>query len=148
MDWRQAVAEIHLTPALALGLRGLGAYSHLLVIYFLHRASFDPEADLLQRPRGIPDSPEVGVFALRSPRRPNPIGVTVVELLGIDGPVLKVRGLDAVDGTPVLDLKPYVPARDRVEDARAPAWSTRSSSRSSGPGQAPAGGETCGDDLA
>jgi tRNA-Thr(GGU) m(6)t(6)A37 methyltransferase TsaA len=72
------------------------------VFYFHHAQGFD----LLQHPRRDTARPRRGVFALRSPRRPNPIGVTVVDLLSVEGNVLRVRGLDAIDGTPVLDLKP------------------------------------------
>ena len=66
--------------------------------------------------------PLVGAFAQRAKHRPNPIGITAVEILAAEGNVLTVRGLDAIDGTPVLDIKPYLPAFDRVDDARVPAW--------------------------
>ena len=65
---------------------------------------------------------EVGVFAQRTKYRPNPIGVTAVRVTGIEGNVIKVRGLDAMDGTPVLDLKPYIPPFDRVDDVKLPPW--------------------------
>ena len=77
---------------------------------------------MLRRPRGMEDMHEVGVFAQRTKFRPNPIGVTAVKLLGIAGNVVKVRGLDALDGTPVLDLKPYLPPFDRVDDVKMPPW--------------------------
>jgi len=124
-DWGSVVAEIHLDPALAAGLRGLDQFSHLLVIFFIHAASFDPATDLVRRPRGRADLPEVGIFAQRAKHRPNPLGLTAVRLLGVDGPVLRVQGLDAIDGTPVLDLKPYFPAFDRVADAVTPEWVDR-----------------------
>jgi tRNA-Thr(GGU) m(6)t(6)A37 methyltransferase TsaA len=75
----------------------------LLVVFVFHRAE---GYNLLQHPRGDRGRPQRGVFALRSPNRPNPIGITEVELLAIEGNILTVRGLDALDGTPVLDLKP------------------------------------------
>jgi tRNA (Thr-GGU) A37 N-methylase len=66
--------------------------------------------------------PEIGIFAQRAKHRPNPIGLTAVRLLSVAGNVLTVRGLDAIDGSPVLDIKPYFPAFDRVDDANAPEW--------------------------
>jgi tRNA-Thr(GGU) m(6)t(6)A37 methyltransferase TsaA len=100
---RSAVSRIVVDPELTDGLSGLEAGGRLLVLYWLHRA--EPGA-LLQHPRGDTERPVRGVFALRSPNRPNPIGATEVELIARKGNVLEVRGLDAIDGTPVLDLKP------------------------------------------
>ncbi len=121
--WAKVESAIHLDPELAGGLQGLAGFSHVLVVFFLDRAQgFDPAKQLLRRPRGRDDLQEVGVFAQRTKFRPNPIGITAVELLGIDGNVLKVRGLDALDGTPVLDIKPYMPPFDRMEDVKMPPW--------------------------
>ena len=102
-----AVSTIELDPRYAQALAGLEAYRHILVLYFMDRARRDL---VIQVPRhsGLAQ----GTFALRSPARPNPIAASVVELLGIDGILLKVRGLDCLDGTPLLDLKPYRPAVD------------------------------------
>ncbi|GIV97214.1 MAG: tRNA (N6-threonylcarbamoyladenosine(37)-N6)-methyltransferase TrmO [Herpetosiphonaceae bacterium] len=116
------VSEIVIDEAYAAGLRGLDQFSHILVIFWMHQASFDPSRDLLRRPRGRDDMPELGLFAQRARHRPNPIGITAVELLEVSEPILRVRGLDAIDGTPVLDIKPYVPLFDRVEHARIPGW--------------------------
>jgi tRNA (adenine37-N6)-methyltransferase len=122
-NWATVDSEIHLDPEYAAGLQGLEGFSHVLVIFFLDRAQgFDRKTQLLRRPRGMEDMHEVGVFAQRTKYRPNPIGVTAVKLLGIDGNVVRVRGLDALDGTPVLDIKPYMPPFDRVEDVRMPPW--------------------------
>jgi tRNA (adenine37-N6)-methyltransferase len=123
-NWGQVIAEIRLAEHLADGLRGLDQFSHLLVIFWMHQSSFDA-ADLLRRPRGRVDMPLLGMFAQRAKHRPNPIGVTAVELLGISGSTLTVRGLDAIDGTPVLDIKPYVPAFDQVAGAAVPEWIER-----------------------
>ena len=121
--WAKVESEIHLDPALARGLQGLAGFSHVLVVFFLDRAQgFDPAKQLLRRPRGREDMQEVGVFAQRTKFRPNPLGITAVQLLGIDGNVLKVRGLDALDGTPVLDIKPYMPPFDRMDDVKMPPW--------------------------
>lgn len=73
-----------------------------MVVFYFHRSQ---GYDLCQHPRGDQSRPQRGVFALRSPRRPNPIGVTEVELMAVERNVLRVRGLDAINGTPVLDLK-------------------------------------------
>ena len=100
---RAAVSRIVIDPALAEGLSGLEPGARLLVVFAFHRAA---EYELLQHPRGDTSRPRRGVFALRSPRRPNPIGVTEATLLAVDGNVLRVRDLDAINGTPVLDLKP------------------------------------------
>ena len=120
--WGTVVAEIHLAPDLAPGLMGLETFSHALVVFQMHLSTFDPATDLRRHPRGRPDWPLVGIFAQRAKHRPNPIGVSAVRVLGIAGGVLRVQGLDAVDGTPVLDIKPYFPAFDRVETPRVPDW--------------------------
>ena len=96
-------SRITLNPEYSPGLSGLEREPRILVVFAFHKSE---GWDLLQHPRGDPTREKRGVFALRSPRRPNPIGVTEVELLGIQNNTLTVRGLDAVDGTPVLDLKP------------------------------------------
>lgn len=100
---RAAESRIVLRPGLAEGLQDLDKEQRVLVIFHFHRSQ---GFELLQHPKGDTDRPKRGVFALRSPRRPNSIGVTEVELLEVRENVLVVRGLDAIDGTPVLDLKP------------------------------------------
>ena len=100
---RSVEARIILDPSLVEGLKGLELCRQIMVIFYFHRSE---GYDLLQHPRGDQSQPKRGVFALRSPQRPNPIGVTVAELVGIKGNVLRIRGLDAINGTPVLDLKP------------------------------------------
>ena len=122
-NWASVESEIHLEPQYAGGLRGLEQFSHIMVVFYLDQiGAFDPRTQLLRRPRGMEKMEEVGVFAQRTKYRPNPIGVTAVALLGQSGNVLKVRGLDALDGTPVLDIKPYIPEFDRVAEPRTPAW--------------------------
>ncbi len=99
---RASESRIVLNPDLVAGLQGLEPGQKVMVIFYFHRSH---DFELLQYPRGDRTLSRRGVFALHSPRRPNPIGVTVVELLSVDKNVLTVRGLDAFDGTPVLDLK-------------------------------------------
>ena len=124
-DWGGVVAEIHLADRLASGLVGLEQFSHVVVVFFMHQSSFDSTTDLVRRPQGRSDMPESGIFAQRAKHRPNPIGITAVELINVRGNVLTVKGLDAIDGTPVLDIKPYFPAFDRVEKALVPEWVDR-----------------------
>ena len=121
-NWGKVVAEIHLLDSLAPGLKGIEQFSHVVVIFFMHRSTFDPATDLMRRPQGRSDMPLVGIFAQRAKHRPNPIGITTVRLVQVQGNVLKVKGLDAIDGTPVLDIKPYLPAFDCPPDATNPEW--------------------------
>lgn len=109
---RGDVSEIKIVPELADGLYRLEESEYLLVLFYFDRSE---GFELRVHPKGDENNPLVGVFASRSPRRPNPIGATVVKLLRIDGNVLTVSGLDAWEGTPVLDIKP-----DRRREALEP----------------------------
>lgn len=121
-DWSGVRSRIVLREELAPALAGLAGFSHVIVVCWLDRVS-DEERRLGQvHPAGDPSLPARGVLSLRTHHRPNPIGVSVVTLEGIDGAVVRVRGLDAVDKTPVLDIKPYIPHYDSVPDARLPGW--------------------------
>ena len=102
-ELRASLSRIVLAPDFMEGLTGLEPGMEVLVLFVFHRAE---GCDLLQHPRGDRSRPKRGVFTLRSPRRPNPIGLTEVEVVSIEGNVLAVRGLDAFHGTPVLDIKP------------------------------------------
>lgn len=114
----QFVAEIKIFEEYLDGLRGLEEYSHIIVIWVLDRRR---RVTLLSHPHGDPSAPLVGVFATRSPNRPTPIGLTVVELVRIDGSSIFVRGLDAWTGTPILDIKPY-DYYDHVNSLHVPDW--------------------------
>ena|SRR5579872_702586 len=98
-----AEGYLEIEPQFELGLTDIEGFSHLIVLWTFHRAD---GLDLLVTPPT--DNRAHGVFATRSPRRPNPIGLTVVELLGRQGSRLQVRGVDMLDGTPILDIKPYL----------------------------------------
>jgi tRNA-Thr(GGU) m(6)t(6)A37 methyltransferase TsaA len=98
-----AEGVLELRPELEAGLTDIEGFSHLFVIWVFHRSE---GSELLATPPT--DERPHGVFATRSPQRPNPIGLTVVELLGREGPRLRVRGVDMLDGSPVLDIKPYL----------------------------------------
>ena len=123
-DWKGVVSEIIVEPPLAAGLEGLERYSHVIVIYWADRAADPADMALRVRYKGNPDYPMVGVFASRSPYRPNPIALKVARLLERKDNVLKVEGLDALDGTPVLDIKPYIPGYDSPEGATSPQWNS------------------------
>jgi tRNA-Thr(GGU) m(6)t(6)A37 methyltransferase TsaA len=107
-----AVCTIVVDPRWTAGLSGLETVSHVVVLYWMDRARRDL---VLQAPRHYAE--RRGTFALRSPVRPNPIAVSVARLVGIDGNTLSVVGLDCVDDTPLLDLKPYFASTDSVPDA-------------------------------
>ena len=121
-NWGHVQSEIHLDLLYTEGLKKLEEFSHIVVVFYMNRAAFVPSEHLLRRPRAQANQPEIGVFAQRTKFRPNPIGITAVRLLGINGGVLTVQALDALDGTPVLDLKPYLPVFDKVEAAIVPGW--------------------------
>lgn len=119
------ISEIVIAPGLVEALDGLEEFSHLIVLYWMHQAATGG-VPLKVHPRGKAELPLVGLFATRSPRRPNPLGKTVVRLLERRENILKVEGLDAIDGTPVIDIKPYLPEYDSVAEARVPRWVTQS----------------------
>lgn len=105
-------------------LAGLDCFSHVEVVYRFHLVGESDVVPGARRPRGRPDWPEVGIFAQRGRVRPNRLGVTVCRLLAVDGLGVRLRGLDAVEGTPVLDLKPYLVGFAPRGDVVEPAWAT------------------------
>lgn len=123
--WGGVTAQIQVLPEYAAGLHGIERFSHLIVVFWMHKASFNAASDLIRRPRGREDMPEIGIFAQRAKHRPNPIGITAVELIGVDKNILEVKGLDAINETPVLDIKPYFPEFDRVSNPQIPEWTAR-----------------------
>jgi len=105
---------LELRPEYADGLRDLDGFSHIILVYAFHESrGFDLQV--------VPfmDAEPRGVFATRAPRRPNPIGVSVVRLVGIEGNIVHVESIDVLDGTPLLDIKPFVPGFDADGDVRA-----------------------------
>jgi tRNA-Thr(GGU) m(6)t(6)A37 methyltransferase TsaA len=112
---KDVLATIDIDQLYAEGLKDIGLMSHLIVLYWLHLSRRDC---IIQAPSHAPEPR--GVFALRSPVRPNPIGLAVVELVAVEGNRLTVRNLDCVDGTPVIDVKPYFSSIDSVPDAKRP----------------------------
>ncbi|MGD9601370.1 MAG: tRNA (N6-threonylcarbamoyladenosine(37)-N6)-methyltransferase TrmO [Gammaproteobacteria bacterium] len=123
---REMLSTIVVDPRYAAGLEGVEAYSHLIVLFWMHRAP--PPASLVYPPHGGADETPRGAFALRARNRPNPVGLAVVDLVAREGSRLHVRRLDAFDGTPVLDIKPY-DYYDVFTDIRVPAWSNSARNR-------------------
>ncbi len=110
---KECVGRVELFAEYSEGLKDLDGFSHIILVYHMHRAK---NAQLTVRPF-IEDTPK-GLFATRHPLRPNPIGLSTVRLLKIEKTTLFVQGLDILDGTPVLDIKPYIPRFDAVEESR------------------------------
>jgi tRNA-Thr(GGU) m(6)t(6)A37 methyltransferase TsaA len=123
-DWRTVTSEIIIEENLKEALSRIDEFSHIIVIYWMHKLSPSQRAIIKVHPKVNQNLPLVGVFASRSPARPNPIGVTTVKLLERRDNVLKVTGLDAINGTPVLDIKPYLPGDDSSTEAKTPGWLT------------------------
>lgn len=121
--WESVRSDIIVREELEPALDGLDGYSHIIVVFAFDRV---PESErrerISSRDARVPDQ---GVLATRSQLRPSPLGVSVVALLRRRKTILRVVGLDAIDGTPVLDVKPYYPAHDAVRDARVPEWARR-----------------------
>jgi tRNA-Thr(GGU) m(6)t(6)A37 methyltransferase TsaA len=121
--WGAVVATIDLDPSRLepTATAGLDAFSHIEVVFVFHRATSEQTG--ARRPRGNPDWPEVGILAQRGKGRPNRIGVTTCELRDVSGLRVTVAGLDAIDGTPVLDIKPYLAEFGPRGPVRQPDWS-------------------------
>jgi tRNA-Thr(GGU) m(6)t(6)A37 methyltransferase TsaA len=115
------ISRIVIRNELAEALEGVDSFSHLFVLFWLHQISNDQRKTLKIHPRGRRDLPLLGIFATRTLLRPNPVALTLVELIKIEGNVLTVRGLDAFDGTPVLDIKPF-DSWDTAKTAKVPEW--------------------------
>ncbi len=116
-------AKVSIFPEFCAGLKGVEGFSHLIILYWIHlRDTEEERRTLLVFPRKHAVNVETGVFVCRSPSRPNPIGLCVVELLHIDECILTVRGLDALEDSPIIDVKPYIPRADSVPNARVPEW--------------------------
>lgn len=123
--WEQVRSDLIFRDDLLAALDGIEQYSHVIVVFYCHRVPEEERTTGRIHPRGDESLPEQGVLATRSQRRPNALGVAVVPLLRRRRNILRVRGLDAIDGTPVLDVKPYIPHYDSVADARVPDWALR-----------------------
>jgi tRNA-Thr(GGU) m(6)t(6)A37 methyltransferase TsaA len=116
-------AKACILPEFCAGLKGIADFSHIIILYWMHmRDSEEERRTLVVFPRKHAVNVEKGVFACRSPSRPNPIGLCVAELLKVEECLLTVRELDALEGSPIIDIRPYLPRADLIPNARAPEW--------------------------
>lgn len=116
---REMIVDIVIEPAYIEALTGLNEYSHLIVLFWMDQ--FEPSGEYLVHPRGDETLPLTGVLAARGRNHPNPLGLAVVELLGMQSNRLQVKKLDAYNRTPIVDIKPY-DHYDVHNDIRVPAW--------------------------
>jgi tRNA-Thr(GGU) m(6)t(6)A37 methyltransferase TsaA len=121
-------ADIEILEEYADGLEAIDGFSHLLIFFYMHKITSENRKRLKVKPRivtkyglSLEEVPLVGIFCLDSPNRPNPIGLSAVRLVWRKGKLLHVKGIDALNETPVLDIKPYSPAR-RIEKFELPEW--------------------------
>jgi tRNA-Thr(GGU) m(6)t(6)A37 methyltransferase TsaA len=120
--WEEGVvSELILDPSLGEFTEGLDEFSHIIVVFWMHKITWQRGITSKVHPRGKLDLPLVGLFATRAPHRPNPLGISIVRLLKCQGNILRVEELDAIDGTPVIDIKPYLPCNE-IHDAHFPQW--------------------------
>ena len=119
-------AKVRVFPEFCNALKKIDGFSHIIILYWIHLRDNEKERSVLQVvPRRHTKNVKVGVFACRSPSRPNPIGLCVVELMKVEGCALTVKGLDAFEGSPIIDIKPYIPRADSIPNARVPEWTRR-----------------------
>ena len=123
-DWDAVSATITLDDRFGVeAIAGLDSFSHIEVLFVFDQVEPESVHTGARRPRGNPAWPEVGVFAQRVKNRPNRIGLSTCELLAVDERVIRVRGLDAIEGTPVIDIKPHLVEFGARGEVRQPAWS-------------------------
>ena len=119
-NWQEIISEIELTDDIPTeSLDGIDRFSHLHIIYHLHKSE---KTVFAGHPRGNPDYPRVGIFAQRKKDRPNHLGLTTVKLLKHDGRILTVSHLDAIDGTPIIDIKPFINEFLPTGKIKQPDW--------------------------
>lgn len=118
-------SRVKIFPEFCAGLQGLDNFSHIIILYWLHLRDNEKERGVLRVvPRKHTKNVKVGVFACRSPSRPNPIGLCVVRLMTVRDCLLTVKGLDALEGSPIIDIKPYIPRADAIPNARTLEWTS------------------------
>lgn len=120
-NWGEIISEIELSDEYNGGLIGLEDFSHVIIVTYLHQSNFSKDIHLKRRPRNLKSMPLIGIFSQRAKNRPNPIGITTVEIIELKNNKLIVKGLDAIDGTPIIDIKPYYPQYDN-KDSTVPNW--------------------------
>ena len=130
--WESVVSDVIFNPKLEEALEGIEDYSHLLVLFWLSRVPKGRRNLKKIHPKSREDLPLVGIFATRTQYRPNPVGLTLVELIWRKKNMLRVRGLDAMHGTPVIDVKPISPLQEFLKKPRVPKWYDQLWKRSKG----------------
>jgi len=113
------ISEIIVDKEFTDALNGIEDYSHVIIVFWMDKVK---ESVITHRPQGNPNVPIVGIFACRCPQRPNPIAVTTVKLIGREENKIKVKGLDIVNNTPIIDIKPVWSVYDHVKDVKIPDW--------------------------
>ncbi|MBI2124523.1 tRNA (N6-threonylcarbamoyladenosine(37)-N6)-methyltransferase TrmO [Candidatus Pacearchaeota archaeon] len=113
------ISEVIVEKKFTEALDGIDDYSHAIIVYWMDKVK---DYVIKHQPQGNPNVPIVGIFACRCPRRPNPIAITTAELVKHAGNKIIVKGLDVIDGTPVIDIKPYWPQYDKVANEKIPSW--------------------------
>lgn len=122
-DWGEVVSKIELVPHIdETCLQGIEEFSHIEIIFYFHKVEDGKIQYGARHPRNNTALPKVGIFSQRGKNRPNKLGTTIVELLEVGNRELTVRGLDAIDGTPILDIKPVMKEFLPKKDLREPAW--------------------------
>lgn len=119
----ETAVGIEIFGAYAAGIMGLEGFSHMTVLYWFDQNDTPETRRVLQvHPRRDPCNPLTGVFATHSPKRPNLIGIAVCKILSIHGNLIEIEAIDALDGSPVIDIKCYIPGSIRADDVRLPDW--------------------------
>jgi len=124
-NWGEIKSKIILNSEYTGALLGLENFSHVIIATYLHQAKYEKEKHLQRRPRNLETMPKVGIFSQRAKDRPNPIGITAVEIISVGDDYLEIKGLDAINETPVLDIKPYYQQYDKIDSAKVPEWVDR-----------------------
>ncbi len=120
--WESIVSEIIIESEYEDGLEGIEEYSHLFILFWIDRLGQNLRGVKKIHPKSRKDLPLVGIFATRTQFRPNPIGLTMVKMLGRKKNIIKVKGLDCLNGTPVIDIKPISPRNEFPKKVRVPKW--------------------------
>jgi len=119
-NWRDVITDLVIKNKYEDALKGLEDYSHIIVVYWIHGAK---TCDIRHVPQGkVGEVPEVGIFACRCAQRPNPIGISTVEIISVKNNIVTVKGLDVIKDTPILDIKPYTPQYDFAQNPKIPDW--------------------------
>jgi tRNA (adenine37-N6)-methyltransferase len=124
-NWGEIKSKIILNSKHTGALLGLENFSHAIIVSYLHQAHYKKEKHLQRRPRNLETMPKVGIFSQRAKDRPNPIGITAVEIITVGDDYLEIKGLDAINETPILDIKPYYPHYDKIDSPKVPEWVDR-----------------------